>query len=134
MLVRPDRPASYGAVALAWKNSLGAARALIAAAPLLAKATRAVVLAAPDEETDAGEADLIGALHYLGWHGVRAELRRVEPGHRRPAEAVMDAALAVDAGFLVMGAFGHSRAHEAVFGGFTRDVLRERPLSVVLAP
>jgi nucleotide-binding universal stress UspA family protein len=32
-----------------------------------------------------------------------------------------------------MGAYGHSRMREAVFGGVTRDLLRDSPLPLLLA-
>jgi nucleotide-binding universal stress UspA family protein len=41
------------------------------------------------------------------------------------------ALLAQAAGLLVMGAYGHTRLRELVFGGATRHVLRAAPLPVL---
>jgi nucleotide-binding universal stress UspA family protein len=39
----------------------------------------------------------------------------------------------VDAGLLVMGAYGHSRFREAILGGATRDMLEAAEVPVFLA-
>jgi len=38
-----------------------------------------------------------------------------------------------DADLLVMGAYGHSRVREFLFGGVTRDLLAASPLPVFMA-
>jgi nucleotide-binding universal stress UspA family protein len=52
---------------------------------------------------------------------------------RDPCEVLLEAAeRKLHAGLLVMGAYGHSRAREFIFGGFTRTVLHDAPLPVLL--
>ncbi|WP_374614821.1 universal stress protein [Sphingorhabdus sp.] len=41
--------------------------------------------------------------------------------------------MALEASTLVMGAYGHSRAREFLFGGVTRSLLRDCPLPLLLA-
>jgi nucleotide-binding universal stress UspA family protein len=43
------------------------------------------------------------------------------------------AAVADEAGLLVMGGYGHSRLREWVFGGFTQQVLAVAPVPVLIA-
>jgi nucleotide-binding universal stress UspA family protein len=46
-------------------------------------------------------------------------------------EVLLAQAAAHGADLLVMGAYGHARLREFVFGGATRDVLRHAPLAVL---
>ena len=121
-----------GSVAIAWKETAEAARAVTAAMPFLMKADKVVVLAG--EENDAGNA--AESAQYLatqlGAHGIGASAESVAL-HGKPAAAVvLERAAAHGAGLLVMGGYGHSRRREWVFGGFTREVLRNSQLPVLL--
>ena len=49
------------------------------------------------------------------------------------AAATLLSAIAGRADLLVMGAYGHSRVREWVFGGFTTHVLADAPLPVLMA-
>ena len=42
-------------------------------------------------------------------------------------------AVLAGASYLVMGGYSHSRAGEFLFGGVTRSLLREFPISLVMA-
>ena len=47
--------------------------------------------------------------------------------------ALLDAASTLGAAYLVMGAYGHSRLRETVFGGATRDLMHSRSIPLFLA-
>ena len=49
------------------------------------------------------------------------------------AATLVNHALLVNAAYLVMGAYSRSRISEYVFGGVTRTLLKQCPLSLVLA-
>jgi nucleotide-binding universal stress UspA family protein len=105
-------------VVIAWDGGVEAAQALRGAVPLLAGA-EVTVVTVEDAPTPFPATD---ALAYLSRHGVRAELQVV-----RRAGAVEDT-LAREMALLrpqllVMGAFGHSRLREMLFGGVTRHFL-----------
>ena len=121
-------------VAIAWKDSPEAARALTAAAPLLTKAHKIVVLSA--DEGDAKAHTRVESAERVAVQfrrpGATAEARLVVPGGRMLADAVLDTARACGADILVMGGYGHSRLRELVFGGFTRHVLSASPLPVFI--
>jgi nucleotide-binding universal stress UspA family protein len=55
----------------------------------------------------------------------------VKPGH--PALAISQHAQEIDAGLIVMGAYGHSRLVEMVFGSTTSEVLEKARCPVLLA-
>jgi nucleotide-binding universal stress UspA family protein len=121
-------------IAIAWKDGPEAARAVTAAAPLLAKAARTIVLTADEGDSETNDrvasAERIAAL--FRQHGATSEARLVVPGGRTLPGAVIDTAAASGADLLVMGGYGHSRLRELVFGGFTRHVLNESRLPVFL--
>jgi nucleotide-binding universal stress UspA family protein len=121
-------------VVVAWKNTREAAHAVTAAMPLLQKAQRVVVMTANE-----GDQDLMECVNcaerlaqQLRWHGIKAEGQISVLEGRDAPRAVIDCAREIYADLLVMGAYGHSRAREFVFGGFTRHVLNGAPLPVFL--
>lgn len=64
-------------------------------------------------------------------HGVTIEPERIERSDGDAGEVMLAQAAAHGADLLVMGAYGHSRLRELVFGGATRHVLREATLPVL---
>ena len=60
------------------------------------------------------------------------EARNVIQGGREVPDAVMQTARDVGADLLVMGGYGHSRIRELVLGGFTRHVISEAQLPVLM--
>lgn len=122
-------------VVVAWKDTAEAARAVTAAMPLLAKAERVVVLSAPEGAAKVEDA-LRSAEHIavlLRRHGLAVRAEHVPCGHKGAAESVIERAIALGGDMLVMGAYGHGRLREFVFGGFTRHILNEARLPVLLA-
>ena len=120
-------------IAIAWKDTAEAARAVTAAMPLLMKADKVLILAA--EESGGSTASLESAkrlVQQMRWHGISAEAHHVSPAGRSVADAIAHIAQERKADLLVMGAYGHSRFRELVLGGVTRDVLRECRLPVLL--
>jgi nucleotide-binding universal stress UspA family protein len=59
----------------------------------------------------------------LRWHGIKTEGRLVVRGNEATSETLFAEAGNLGAELVVMGAYGHSRAREFIFGGFTRRVL-----------
>jgi len=122
-------------VVVAWKDSAEAARAVTAAMPFLAAAERVVILEIAEEEIDAaakGQTSGERLAASLAWHGIKAESRVVEPGDRPAPDALLATAHEIAADLLVMGAYGHSRIREMIFGGFTRRILRGADLPVLM--
>lgn len=115
---------------VAWDGGEEAANALRAAAPLLRRCAEVHVLTVRDHGDDPHASD---AIDYLAWHGVTAEPHALTADG--PAERVLsDAVERLGAELLVLGAYGHSRVREYLFGGTTRHFLEERPgLPLLLA-
>ena len=73
------------------------------------------------------------ASHYLARHGIASELHEKSAEGRSTAAALLAAAAALSAAWLVMGAYGHTRLREAVLGGATRDMLHASDVPLLLA-
>ena len=58
-------------------------------------------------------------------------MEQIRAEDQDPADALLDR-IEGRAGLLVMGGYGHSRFREWVFGGFTRRVLADAPLPVLM--
>lgn len=133
VLVLPDEAAVAlppRTACVAWDGGEEAAHALRAAAPLLRGCAKVHILTVGD-----GGDDQVGAeaVDYLGWYGVTAELHALAADG--PAEKVLSAAVERLGGdMLVLGAYGHSRVREYLFGGTTRHFLEDCPgLTLLLA-
>ena len=115
---------------IAWKAAPEAARAVSAAMPLLSKAKQILIVTVAEEE---GLSDEEGArlMTALGWHGLNASTRHLRPDRLGAADTLL-AAAAEEGALVVMGAYGHSRLREWVFGGFTEHVLRGAAVPVLM--
>ncbi|MFD1745676.1 universal stress protein [Rhizobium helianthi] len=70
---------------------------------------------------------------YLARHGVNVVVDQV-PGGGRPVETILkNHAMQIGADLIVMGAYGHSRLRERVFGGVTQALVEDAPLPVFIA-
>ncbi len=132
LLIPELAPVKPETIAIAWKSTREAARAVTAAAPFLAKAKRIVILTVPEDSRIDREAGtrLFATLHR---HNPATEARHLQPGSRGAAETLLAAAAEIGAGLLVMGGYGHSRMRELIFGGVTEHVLRAAALTVLMA-
>jgi len=118
-------------VAIAWKATPEAARAVAASMPFLERARRIVVLTVEeDERRGAGSAARL--IEKLQWHGLDARSRPLRKQGRDGAEELLAAAEEEHAGLLVMGGYGHGRLREMIFGGFTARVLHDGTLPVLM--
>lgn len=119
-----------GTAIVAWDGSPEASRALRAARPLLERANSVVL--ATVEEWSARTMDLppTEGAEYLSRHGVSCEMVELFPDNRSVSEVLSSAASARAADYLVMGAYGHMRLIETVWGGVSQSLLRHPPLPV----
>ena len=115
---------------IAWKAAPEAARAVTAAMPLLSKAKQILIVTVAEEE---GLSDEEGArlMRSLSWHGLNVSTRHLRPDRLGAADTLL-AVAAEEGALVVMGAYGHSRLREWVFGGFTEHVLRGAAVPVLM--
>lgn len=118
-----------GAAMVAWNGAHEASQALRLAMPMLRRASSVKIVTVSEDRSEFPATD---ASTYLARHGVASELHEWPRNGRTVAEALMDASAVLEAGFIVMGAYGHSRLREAVLGGTTRDMLRHSRVPLLL--
>ncbi len=127
------RPRSFQKIAVAWKDAPEAARAVAAALPLLEEAKEVSVFSATEDcALDAARASARNCSAYLKQHGIFAESRGLDADKADVAAVLFSEAEAIGADLLVMGAYGHSRLREFVFGGFTREALWDAQIPLLL--
>jgi nucleotide-binding universal stress UspA family protein len=121
----PDGPAM-----VAWNGTIEASHSLRAAVPLLrlASAVHIVTVADDDMELPATEAS-----RYLSRHGVAAQTREWPRKGNDVATALSNAAAELDARYMVMGAYGHSRLRESILGGVTGSLVARSRIPLLLA-
>jgi len=122
-------------VLIGWNSRPEAARAVREALDLLKGADEVrVVLVDPDTSAwiNGGEpgADIAT---YLARHGINVVVQRLASGGRKVDDLLTQHAMDIDADLVVMGAYGHSRLHERVFGGATASVLKGNTFPILLA-
>ncbi len=122
-------------VLLAWNSRAEAASAAKAGMELLAGAqTVHVVLVDPDASygRNGGEpgADIAA---FLARHGVNVVVEQIASGQRRTEDVLRQHALEAGCDMIVMGAYGHSRLRERIFGGVTASILEDCSVPVFLA-
>ncbi|MEI2297346.1 universal stress protein [Ensifer sp. MJa1] len=122
-------------VVLAWNSTLEAARAAREALDMLIGA-EIVYVTMVDPRSAYGRngeepgADIAG---HLARHGVSVTVERLPSGGRRVDDVINRFASDVAADLIVMGAYGHSRMRERVFGGVTRSMLESASVPVLMA-
>ncbi len=121
-------------IAIAWKDTAQAARAVAAALPLLAHAESVTIVAVQESSDTHADSNSGKRLrHALRWHNPMTTLRVVPRTNHDPVEALLSVVEKDGADLLVMGGYSHSRMREAMFGGFTRRVLLAADLPVLMA-
>jgi nucleotide-binding universal stress UspA family protein len=133
LLIPPAAPlaALPETIAIAWKATPEAARAVTAALPFLSIAKQNVILTvAEGERTPAEEAARL--MTSLRWHGVPVSVHHLQPDAHGAAETLL-AAAREHAALLVMGGYGHSQLREWIFSGFTQRIIRGAEVPVLMA-
>lgn len=137
LLVVPKKTRAFSVEApalVAWNASAESSRALRAAVPLLARSSKVwLAHVTPPEVEDNSDLPPINGAEYLSRHGIDCELLELPPMHDGVAATLETAALSRDCGYIVMGAYGHPRMLEVLFGGVTRKSLTNPSLPLVIA-
>ncbi|MGB5863213.1 MAG: universal stress protein, partial [Sulfitobacter sp.] len=122
-------------VFVAWDSSDTAASAVHAALPYL-KEAKEVVIACIDPvisvERD-GQDPGTDVAAWLSHHGCTVTVSQFPSAGRNVAQCIHDRAREFGADLVVMGAYGHARMIQTVFGGTTRTMLDQTDLPVLFA-
>lgn len=124
-----------GIIMLAWDSRIAAVRAAREALEILCNAERVHVTIVDPEAASGRDGPEPGAeiATYLAHHGARVVVDRIPSAGIAIAEVLQQHALDISANLVVMGAYGHSRMRERVFGGVTRSMIEKTKLPVFMA-
>jgi nucleotide-binding universal stress UspA family protein len=124
-----------GRVMIAWAPCKEAARAVADAMPFI-EAAESVHIAMIDPDTgeyahgDEPGADLAAG---LARHGVQVTVDPLPSASKTVAQRLLTHAADCNADLIVMGGYGHWRLRETLFGGVTRDMIRQSTVPILLA-
>ena len=139
MLVIPDegefRP--FGReIAVAWKASREATRAVFDALPLLVKAKHVRLVTVKDaSEATTGSNQALGTdlADCLLRYGIDAQTEAIAGGDMSVGESLLDYAGRRYQDMIVMGLYGHSRFREFLLGGVSRHILQHMTVPILFA-
>ena len=131
---RTNNILSMDRMAVAWKNTREARRAIADALPLLGLAKHVTVLEiAHADEQRCVTTQLTEICGWLKKHGISAEPKFAAAAKGDDAHQLNAAMEALSIGVVVAGAYGHSRLREWALGGFTRDLMLQAQYCVLLS-
>ena len=114
-------------VIIAWNDTREAARAVFDSLDLLkaASTVRAVTLIEKESQREAAAALGANLIANLGRHGITASLDVSYAGSLGAGEVILSRLLEEGCDLLIMGGYSRSRLREIIFGGASRDILRD---------
>lgn len=122
-------------IMVAWDSRIEASNAVARSLDLLSAADNVHLVLVDPLEGETGQGAEPGAdlATYLARFGVKVTVDRVPSQGRTAAATLRQHAIDISADLLVMGAYGHSRLRERIFGGVTRSMIDEPPLPILMA-
>ena len=130
------RFSSFGQrVTVAWNGRREAARAVFDALPLLmaAERVRVVWINPQKEQPMAGDVPAAEICAALSRHGVKCEAATAQATDIDVGNILLSGLTDDSSDLLVMGAYGHTRLREFVFGGTTREILQHMTAPVLMS-
>lgn len=119
-------------ILLAWNSSFECTRAAREALDMMKNADGVnVVLVDPTASRWNGHEPGADVATYLARHGVKVAVDRLPSAGRRVEEVLNEHAIDTSADLIVIGAYGHTRLREKIFGGVTKAMI-EAPIVPVL--
>ena len=121
-------------VLIAWNASAEAARAVNDALPLIAAAKKATVLSInPTSGRMHGEVPGADIALHLARHDIKVEAASMDAEDIDVGNLLLSRASDYGADLIVMGAYGHSRTREMLFGGASRHILHHMTVPVLMS-
>ena len=125
----------FAKILVAWNGTREASRAAFDALPFIREADETEIRTVDPPEPSGDRRDVAGAeiAAALTRHGARIGVASARSAGLDVSAVIENHAVDVGADLLVMGAYGHSRLREYLFGGVTRTVLRSMPIATFMS-
>jgi nucleotide-binding universal stress UspA family protein len=120
-------------VTVAWNGRREAARAVFDALPLLVRAEQVQLLWVNPEPGASGDLPTAEIGATLARHGVKCDADQSVAADLAIGDELLSRLADNGSDLLVMGAYGHSRLREFVFGGATRHILEHMTVPVLMS-
>jgi nucleotide-binding universal stress UspA family protein len=122
-------------VFVAWNTSLQTARAAHQALPILRQAQEVIIATFDPVMTELQDGENPGsdAAKWLSHHGCNVTVQQYPSGDREIGDCILQRSKETGSDLVVMGAYGHSRMRQGVFGGTTRTMIDQTEQLVLLA-
>ena len=113
-------------IAIAWKDTREARRAVVDSLPFLKLAERVTIVEVCKDEFPSKLDDVAS---FLGWHRANVTSQRLQPIRDiSTTQCLLQFIRNENVDLVIAGAYGHTRLGEWIFGGVTRTLLRESPI------
>lgn len=134
VILAPSQPPTRIArtIAIAWKGTAEATATLSAAMPLLYQAEKIFVVSV-SEKGAAIDPSVDDVVRRLRRHDLNVVPDRIAADRRSAAAGLKEHVDDLKADLLVMGAYGHNRMRQFIFGSFTKEVLLGASIPVFLS-
>ena len=122
-------------ILIGWNASREARRAVADAMPFLvtAQSVKVLVVDAEDRVIRHGEEPGADIALYLARHGARVEVSQASSQGSSIADVVLSYAADHNINLIVMGAYSRARSAQIVFGGVTRNLLKQTPVPILMS-
>ncbi len=125
------REGAFRKVMVAWNGTREAARAAFDALPFILEAEETSIVTVDADDELLASAARLGAA--LARHGANVSVSELKSSGQPVADVIASQVDLSAAELLVMGAYGHSRIREFLFGGVTRSVLEAMPVATFMS-
>ena len=120
-------------ISVAWTSRREATRAVFDALPLLMDAAQVRIVSVNPNQRAGGDFPGAEIATTLARHGVKCEIATTVSGEIGIGDVLLSGLSDDASDLLVMGAWGHSRMRELVFGGATRHILEHMTVPVLMS-
>jgi nucleotide-binding universal stress UspA family protein len=120
-------------IGVCWDGSRCAARALRDAKPLLSRAETVVVISINEAQVAPAEASASKLMKHLGRSEIATTLIELTAERSEIQPSILSLAADESLDMVVMGAYGHSRIREGLFGGVTREMLKTMTVPALMS-
>ena len=122
-------------IVVGWKDTREARRALYDARPFLRNAERVILTEICEQKSEVEDSQrrLRDVAKYLSHQGVSSVAERVFPMEGTVLSSLLHVVEDGSSDLLVVGAYGHNRFGEWIFGGLTQELMAHSPVCCLLS-